>query len=59
MKDCYSEDRGFEPVSGTLPLVDIIFFNQHYAACCARSLIATLSRFTFLYVWGMKNTNPI
>ena len=54
MKNCYSECRGFEPVSGTLIFVDIKISNKNNAACCSRALLATLSCFIFLCVWGMK-----
>ena len=54
MEDCYSECRRFEHVSGTLAFVDMKISNQHHATCCSRALLATLSRFIFLCVWGMK-----
>ena len=52
MEDCYSDGRGFESVSGTLPFVDMKISNQHHAACCSRALLATLIRFMFLCVFG-------
>ena len=55
MEDCYSEGRGSESVSGTLPSVDMKISNQHHAACCSRALLATLIRFMFLCVFGDKN----
>ena len=57
MEDCYSEGRGFERVSGTLPFVDIKISKQHLVACCSRALLATLSCFVFLCVRRMKNAN--
>ena len=59
MENCYSEGRGFEPVSGTLTFVDMKIYNQPHAACFLRAPLATLSRFMFLCAWGMKNANPI
>ena len=58
MEDCYSEGRGFEPVSGTLAFVDMKISNKHHAACCSRELLATLIRFVPVFVRGMKNANP-
>ena len=34
MEDCYSEGRGFETASGSLPFVDMKISTQHNAACC-------------------------
>ena len=51
MEDCYFEDRGFEAVSGNLRFVHIKISNQHHAACCSSSLLATLSCF-FSCVFG-------
>ena len=45
-------------MSGTFPFVDMKISNEHHAACW-RALLATLSCFMFLCVWGMKNANPI
>ena len=45
-------------MSGNLPFVDIKFSNKHHAACCSRALLATLSRFLFLWGFcGLKNAN--
>ena len=52
MEDCYSEGRGSESVSGTLPFVDMKISNQHHAACCSRVLLATLIRYMFFCVFG-------
>ena len=52
MEDCYSEIRGFEPLSGTLPLADIKISNQYHATCCAIARLATLSRFMYRYLSG-------
>ena len=52
MEDCYSEVRGFEPLSGTLPLADIKISNQYHATCCAIARLATLSRFMYRYLSG-------
>ena len=41
MEDWYSEDREFEPVSGTFPFVDLKIPNQHYAVCFSRIILAT------------------
>ena len=34
MEDCYSEDRGFECVSGTFPFVDMKISNQRHVPVC-------------------------
>ena len=47
-----SEGRGFEPESGALLFVDMKISNQHHAACCSSALLATLSSFMFLCVFG-------
>ena len=52
MEDCYSESRRFEPVSGALLFVEMKISNPPFAACFSRALLATLSRFTFLCVFG-------
>ena len=41
MEDWYSEDREFEPVSGTFPFVDKKISNQNHAVCCSRVILAT------------------
>ena len=41
MEDCYSESGGFEPVSSTLPFVDMKSSNEHNAAWCLRALLVT------------------
>ena len=41
MEDCYSEGRGFEPASGSLPFVDMKISIQHNAASCSRAILAT------------------
>ena len=56
MMDCHSEGRDFEPVSGILAFEDKKMSNPYHAACCSGALLATLSRFMFLYV--MKNASP-
>ena len=53
-EDCYSEGRGFQIVSVNLRFVEIKISNQRHAAYCLRALLATLSRFMFLCVCGMK-----
>ena len=59
IEDCYSEGRGFKPVSGNLQFVDIKISHQRHAACCSRAILATLGRFVFLCVClGLKNANP-
>ena len=52
MEDCYSDVRGSETVSGTLPIVDVKVSNQHHDACCSRARLATLIRFIILSVFG-------
>ena len=46
------EVRGFEPVSGTLLFADMKISNQSHTACCSSELLATLSCFMFLCVFG-------
>ena len=41
-------------MSGNLLFVEMKISNPPHAACCSRALLATLSRFIFLCVWGMK-----
>ena len=57
MEDFYSEGRGFEPASGSLPFVDMKISTQHNAACYSRAILATL--YVPVCVWGVKNGNTI
>ena len=57
MEDCYSEGRGFKPVSGKLPFVDMKISNQHHAAC-SRAFLATLICLCSCVCLGYENANP-
>ena len=59
MEDCYSEGRGLETASGSLPFVDMKISTQHNAACCSRAILATRVSFCSCVCLGDENGNNI
>ena len=54
MEDCYSEGRGFEPASGSLPFVDMKISTQHNAACSRAILATRVSLCSCVFLGGEK-----